>query len=243
MQESEQVVLRAHREGNYVGTVFRYPFLYGPRQLGQRDWSIVRRILDKRPHYIIADGGIKLESQAYVENAAQFILLAVDKPNESGGEIFFVNDERTITMKQRIDYIAKIMNYEWELVSMPYELAKPCYPFWREQGHRIRDITKAKTLLGYKDVVPIEEAIERSIKWLLENRPEPGGELETQLNDSFDYTAEDELIRVYKEGIARAKEIPYADYVWAHPYRHPRQPGEAWTPTRWRRRFDTDRQS
>jgi nucleoside-diphosphate-sugar epimerase len=240
MHESEQVVLRAHREGHYVGTVFRYPMLYGPRQLGQRDWCIVRRILDRRPHYIIADGGIKLESQAYVENAAQFILLAVDKPNESGEEIFFVNDERTITMKQRIEYIAKVMNYDWELVSMPYELANPCHPFWRIQGHQIRDITKAKTLLGYKDVVPIEEGIERTVKWLLENRPDLGGELETQLNDSFDYAAEDELIRVYKEGIARAKEAHYPDYVWAHPYRHPRKPGEAWTPTRWRRRFDTD---
>lgn len=242
MQESEQVVLRAHREGHYSATVFRYPYLYGPRQMGERDWCIIRRILDKRPHYVIADGGIKLESQAYVENAAQFILLAVDKPHESAGEIFFVTDERTITLKQRIDYIARIMNHDWELVSMPYELAKPCHPFWRGPGHQIKDITKAKMRLGYKDVVPMEEAIGRSVKWLLENRPEPGGELETQLNDSFDYAAEDALIRAYKEGITLAKEVPYPDYVYAHPYRHPRQPGEAWKPT-WQRRFDTGQRS
>lgn len=239
MHESEQVVLRAHHDGHYVATLFRYPNLYGPRQMGQRDWCIIRRILDKRPHYIIADGGIKLESQAYVENAAQFILLAVDKPDASGGEIFFVNDERTISMKQRIDYIAKLMNYSWELVSLPYDLARPCHPFWRGPGHRIRDVAKAKTLLGYKDVAPIEEAIVRSLKWLLENRPEPGGELETQLNDSFDYAAEDELIRVYQECIDRAKKVAYPDYVYAHPYRHPRKPGEEWTPDRWSRRFDT----
>ena len=242
MHESEQVVLRAHREAHYLATVFRYPNLYGPRQMGQRGWCIIRRILDKRPHYVIADGGMKLESQAYVENAAQFILLAVDKPNESGGEIFFVNDERTITLKQHIDYIAKIMNHDWELVSMPYELAKPCYPFWRGKEHQVRDIAKAKSLLGYKDVVPVEKAIEHAVKWLLENQPEPGGELETQLNDSFDYVAEDELIRVYKEGIARVMEVHYPDYVYAHPYRHPRKPGDDWTPT-WRRLFDKEKRS
>lgn len=80
MAISEEAVLEAHRRGHYVATYLAYPILYGPRQLGPYEWSIVRRILDGRKHFIIADGGIKTGSRAYAENAAHALLLCVDKP-------------------------------------------------------------------------------------------------------------------------------------------------------------------
>jgi len=92
---SEQAVMRIHREGGYSATIFRYPMIYGPRQLPPKEWSIIKRILDKRTKLILPDNGLVLRSRAYAENAAHALLLAIDHP-ESGGQIYNVAEERTL---------------------------------------------------------------------------------------------------------------------------------------------------
>jgi len=228
MFQAEQSVLEHHRAGHYKTTHLRYPMLYGPRSPGSSDWCIVRRILDGRRRLIVADGGTQLESRAYAGNAAHAVLLAVDQPQTSAGQIYNVADERPLTMLQRVDLIAKALNHQWELVSMPWDLARSFHPVCRSRDHRVLDITKIRTELGYRDVVPVHEALPMAARWLVENRPEPGGELEMQLGDPFDYAAEDAMI----DGYLRLKEtvlaVPFPDYTYIHPYRHPRQPNETW---------------
>ena len=51
---TEQAVLGVHPRGAY----FRYPYVYGPYQLVPREWCVIRRILDRRPFMILADGGL-----------------------------------------------------------------------------------------------------------------------------------------------------------------------------------------
>ena len=48
-------------------THFRYPWVYGPRQLAPREWSVVRRILDDRPHIVLPDGGAMLNTFGFTE--------------------------------------------------------------------------------------------------------------------------------------------------------------------------------
>lgn len=63
MTLSEEVVMDAHREGGYNATLLRFPMIYGPRQVAPREWCIMRRILDRRRHLILPDGGLKLEEE------------------------------------------------------------------------------------------------------------------------------------------------------------------------------------
>src|ERR1700722_1498775 len=109
-------------------THFRYPLLYGPYQIAPREWCVVRRILDGRRSIIVADDGLSLNHSAYVENAAQAVLLAVDRPEASAGQIYNVGDERVLTLRQVIEIIAKTLDYELEIVSMPREFAIPARP-------------------------------------------------------------------------------------------------------------------
>ena len=44
---------------------FVIPYIYGPYQLVPREWCIIRRILDKRPHIILPDGGLTLATHGY----------------------------------------------------------------------------------------------------------------------------------------------------------------------------------
>ena len=237
--QTQQEVMQAHADGHYSVTYLAYGRLYGPRQLAPHEWPIIRRILDGRRQIILPDGGLRLDCRCYAENAAHAVLLAVNKPVESHGQFYNVADEWNPTLRQIIVMIADAMGVEVELVSIPGELARPSYPYWAggstpgwvkrqvsDPHHRLRDITKIKTELGYEDVVPVPEAVRRTVQWYLENRPEPGGEVERQLADPFDYAAEDLYIKYAKEYASRIRAIPFAGYQYQHPYAHPKVPGE-----------------
>jgi len=223
---SEQTVMEAHREGHYNATIFRYPMIYGPRQLAPREWSLMRRILDGRRQLILPDGGLTLETRGYAENMAHAVLLAVDQPDRSAGQIYNVGDETTLSLRQWVELITRIMNWEWELVEMPALLARPSRPYAGRTHHKVLDLTKIKTELGYRDVVPVEEAVRRTVEWYLEHRPQPGGEEERQLKDPFNYEAEDRFIQAYKESMERILQTPWSREKWRHPYPHPKEPGK-----------------
>ena len=69
---TEQLLFDTHP----TATHFRYPYVYGPRQLAPREWCIVRRVLDGRPFLILPDDGLSLIPFGYVDNLAHALLLA-----------------------------------------------------------------------------------------------------------------------------------------------------------------------
>lgn len=230
MAEAESALFRHHRAGHYVATYLAYPILYGPRQPGPQDWSIVRRILDGRKHMIVPDGGLKIESRCFTLNAAHALLLAVDTPDIAAGRKYLVGDDRQHTLRQRIEFIADYLGYELELVDMPYDIAKPAYPLWRNgRGHRIRETHRIKQELGYMDPTSTEEALRLTVDWLVERHPESLAEEETQLGDPFDYKTEDLIIGEWRRARAAMRSIPYDLPPPAHVYRHPKRPGETWS--------------
>ena len=193
-------------------THFRYPWVYGPRQPAPREWSIVRRILEKRPHIIVAEDGLSLSSFGYVENLAHALLLAVDHPDVAAGQIYNAADQQVLSIRQVIETIAQSMNHDWDIVSMPWEIAWPARPLVAQPWttHRIVSIGKLEAELGYRDVVTPHEALARTAKWLAENPPAPGGVEEMVMQDPFDYAAEDALIAGYREAIAKVSEPNWA---------------------------------
>jgi len=224
MALSEQTVMEAHQQGHYEATMLRYPIIYGPRQLAPKEWSIIRRILDGRRQLIIPEEGLRLERRAYAENAAHTVLLAVDKPEVSAGQVYNVGDERVLSVREWIQIIARTLNCELELVSMPFTLAQASRPYVESVHHLVMDISKIKAELGYRDVVPAEEAVQRTVNWYLDNPPQRGGEVEQRLGDPFDYTTEERVITEYKETVSRIGKLASVGYEWRHPYDHPAGP-------------------
>jgi nucleoside-diphosphate-sugar epimerase len=229
MVQAEEALFRADREGHFRATQIAYPILYGPRQPGAHDWSILRRVLDGRRPFVIADGGIKLEARCFAANAAHAVLLAIDQPAVSAGQKYLVADDQLYSMRQRIEAFARIMGHEFEFIDMPWELARPCHVLWRRMREcRFRDTRKIRYELGYSDVVDAYEALRQSVSWLLEERPQPGGELETQLGDPFDYASEDALIGQWQALRAQMPEVDYHLPPPAHIYRHPDKVNDDW---------------
>ena len=233
--EARETVLQAHREGQYNATYIGNSMLYGPRSQAPREWPIIRRILDGRKRLIIADGGLTVFPRGYAENVAHGLLLAVDNPDASAGKDYGVKDQRQYTVRQWIEAVAKYMNHEWELVDMPWEFALPAHVYSmadRERETWVSNTSRIETELGYRDVVPVEAALKKTVDWLLENRPEPGGEVEAQLADPFNYEKEDQIIEAWEKAkgqmLNALARISFEMAPQVHAYRHPKAPGETW---------------
>jgi nucleoside-diphosphate-sugar epimerase len=194
-------------------THFRYPYVYGPRQLAPREWCVVRRILDGRPFLILPDDGLTLIPFGYVDNLAHALLLAIDQPQSSKGEIFNCGDDEKLTIRQVAELVTGELGYDWELLSMPAGLAVPARPLMMNYRttHRVMDTSKLRSLLGYRDLVPAREAVRLTARWLVDNPPARGGYEETALQDPFDYRAEDMLAAWWRAAIREPPALGYRE--------------------------------
>lgn len=198
--QTEARVFECHPDATHI----RYPFVYGPYQPAPREWCIVRRILDGRSTIILADGGLTLHHFGYAENVAHAMLLAVDQPERSAGQIYNAADQEILSIRQVVEIIAaglSDLTDGLEVISMPYEFAIPARPLVALPltTHRVVSIRKLETELGYRDVVSPRDGLVRTARWLVENRPEPGGLEESILEDPFDYPNEDRLVEAWRK--------------------------------------------
>ena len=169
MWVTEETVMRAHHEGHYSATYFRYPSLYGAHSPANPDWSIVRRILDGRQRLIVPANGV-LKRRGSARDVAHALLLAVDKPTESGGQIYNIRDEHQYTQRQYGVFIARHLKHDCEIVEVPPTLAEKVY-----KGGAARprdwmleyDISKIKTQLGYRDLIAPAQALADAVDWLV----------------------------------------------------------------------------
>jgi nucleoside-diphosphate-sugar epimerase len=229
MVEAMERLFENHAAEAYSATYVGYPVNYGPRSPGPYDWSVIRRVLDGRGTFVIADGGVKIESRVYTQNAAHSVLLAVDHPDLAAGKRYSVADETQYTMRQRVEFVARHLGHALELVDLPYDVAWPCHPLYRHRReHLLCQSGLIRSELGYRDPVPADVAFARTIDWLVENRPEPGGEIEQQVGDPFAYSLEDELVERWRRARGSLGEVESPLPEQGHQYRHPKKPGEAW---------------
>jgi nucleoside-diphosphate-sugar epimerase len=225
MVKTEEAVMEAHPGA----AMFRYPYVYGPYQIVPREWSVIRRILDGRRQIMLPDGGLALITHGYAENLAHGVLLAVDQPDASAGQIYNCGDDRQLSLAQLVEFIAHTLDREIEIVNVPHQLAFSAKALaLGSHHHTLLDLSKIRSQLAYRDVVPVEEALARTTRWYVENPPEPGGEIEERLGDTFDYAAEDALISRYKGMLSElALLVNQPSGLHHHPYPHPNEPGLA----------------
>ena len=121
--------------------------------------------MDGRKKLIVPNEGLTLQTRGYAANMAHALLLAVEKPTESAGQIYNVGDERLLSLREWVVLIGRALNYEWELVSLPGKTARPARPYAGRDNHEVLDIGKVKMHLGYRDLISAEEGIARTVKY------------------------------------------------------------------------------
>lgn len=219
--ESEELTFSLHPDATH----FRYPYIYGPNQVLPKEWTMVKRALDGRRHLIAPDGGLTIETSAFVENATHAVMLGVDHIDQSAGQIYNVADDRQYTFAQLAEIVADEMDHEWELVSVPWALAAPANPWMHSPSstHSIISTEKIRTQLGYRDLVDPEEGLRRTIRWQIDNLPDDS-KVRALLQDPFDYAAEDALLSATARYAEQVASITYAEFPgWTFGYYGPRK--------------------
>jgi nucleoside-diphosphate-sugar epimerase len=172
-------------------SAIRLPMVFGPGDRLHRLHGTVRRIRDGRPFILLPEEHAAWRGpRGYVENVAYAIALTATS-SRAAGRIYHVCDEPTMTELAWQEKIAAETQWTGRFVLLPRErvpqhLLTPGNP----AQHVVADTRRIRTELGYRELVPAEEAIRRTIAW--EESNPPVGSAVTPV----DYAAEDAALAV-----------------------------------------------
>jgi len=144
----------------------RFGNVFGPRSnhKGSVVAKFIKHILADEPLPIYGDGN-QTRDFIYVEDLVQAILLALERP-DIGGEVFQVATHREHTVGE----VAETLN----LLAEKHLGRKSEIIYENERKGEVKrnysDISKAKRMLGFEPKVGLEEGLERTFLWFLENR-------------------------------------------------------------------------
>jgi nucleoside-diphosphate-sugar epimerase len=183
---AERIVMS---EAELPGTVLRLPAVYGPGDPVHRMWPIVKRIEDRRPAVILpADLAGWRWSRGYVENVAEAFVLAATN-EAAAGRTYNVCEPHACSSAEWAKQIGDAMAWQGEIVCLPPEKTPS---FLRERGNTAQDWVasgeRIRRELGYRETVPLEEAMRRTIAWERTHPP-------TVAIFHFDYEVEDKALR------------------------------------------------
>lgn len=227
IRRTEDAVLEAHERGDFAATMFRYPVVYGPGQLGASVWAVMERALDGRPHIVLPDGGMAIVTRGYARNVARAVLLAVDQPEAAAGRIYNCGDEQQFTLAQWVRVICDAMGHEMEVVGVPADVAfstRDFLPLQSAPVHQMLDLHAIRAELGYRDVVPAVDAVPEVVRWYLDHPPPTSRTAEQRAEDN-NYAAEDEQVAIWRRYHEELAGVAHVTHDVHHPYPHPREPG------------------
>ncbi|MEO1374656.1 MAG: NAD-dependent epimerase/dehydratase family protein [Cyanobacteria bacterium J06635_10] len=159
----EKVVMS---DSDLPGTIVRLPMVYGENDPLNRLQPYLQRMDDRRHRIVLLDSLAKWRgSYGYVENIGYAIALAVTK-EVAKGRIYHVAEPETLSEGERVTKIGELAGWKGKVVSLSKDKFPPDYnlPLNPEQDWFV-DSTRIRQELGYREIVPLEEALYRTIAW------------------------------------------------------------------------------
>jgi nucleoside-diphosphate-sugar epimerase len=192
-------VEQAVMSGSNRNTVVRLPMVYGPGDPLHRLYAVVKRIQDGRPAILLPDDqAVWRGPRGFVDNVAHAIALAAAS-DRAQGRTYHVCEEPAQTDLEWMKSAAEQMEWGGKFVVLPRErtpkhLLQPV----NAAQHGVADSSRIRSELGYCEVVPLYDAMKRTVAW--ERANPPSGPSFHQ----FDYEAEDAALA--EGGSARHRE-------------------------------------
>lgn len=156
---------QAYRQQYGYNSIFLLPVnLYGPRDNFDLETShvipaLIRKCLEAKARgdeHIVAWGdGSPTREFLYVEEAAEGILLAAERYNQSLPVNLGSSFE--ISIKELLETIVRLTGFEGHIA---WDSSKP-----NGQPRRKLDTTRAKSLFGFESQLQFEEGLQKTIEW------------------------------------------------------------------------------
>ncbi len=145
--------------------------LYGPRDNFDLETShvipaLIRKCLEAKErgddHMVAWGDGSPTREFLYVEDAAEGILLAAERYNDS--EPVNLGSAFEISIKDLLETIARLTGFEGEL---RWDIDRP-----NGQPRRKLDVSRAEESFGFTSQVTFEDGLKQTIEWYQANTPE-----------------------------------------------------------------------
>lgn len=148
------------------GPVLRLPMIYGPGDHLRRFHPVLRRIDHGRRAILFETGAAQWRSpRGYVDNVAAALALAATD-DRAAGRIYNVAETPAFTELEWAKKIAATAGWDGEFHVLPTERMPEALRFPGNTGqHWEADSTRIRKELGWQEIVPVEEAIRRTIEW------------------------------------------------------------------------------
>lgn len=185
----EQAVLG---DAKLPGTILRLPMIYGPGDPVHRFHPILKRIDDGRKQIIFADDVAPLRTpRGYVEDVGAAVALAASSPR-AAGRIYNVCETESFGELDWARKIAAAAKWAGQFIVLPHDKT-PKHLLWpaNTAQHVVASSERIRKELGYRELLPREEAIHRTIEWERANPP-------AVPTAQFNYEAEDEALSQFK---------------------------------------------
>ncbi len=132
----------------------RYFTVYGPA--GRPDMSVfrfIRRIAEGESIVVFGDG-TQSRDFTFVDDIARGTVAAL---RPLGFEVINLGGDRTVSLRQVIDYIGQLLD------KTPQIVYKPAHP--ADVMTTKADVSKAARLLDWRPTIDIEEGLQRAVQW------------------------------------------------------------------------------
>lgn len=156
---------QTYRQQYQFNAIYLLPVnLYGPRDNFDLETShvipaLIRKCIEAKERgdeHIVAWGdGTPTREFLYVEDAAEGILLAAERYNES--EPVNLGSSYEISIKSLLEIIAQLTGFSGEII---WDTSKP-----NGQPRRKLDTSRAKAAFGFEAETPFEEGLKQTIDW------------------------------------------------------------------------------
>lgn len=177
--EGELLTIRAYREQGLPVTVVRPGLVYGPGDLHLL--GFFRSI--KKGLFRVIDGGKALLHPVYIDDMLAALLLCAER-EEAVGRIYTIAGDHPVTIRELASAIAQALGRNLPAGSIPLWLANLASdifallpgmkgeraPLTRSRvkfltNSRVYDISRARSELGYRPAIGLEEGMQRAAAW------------------------------------------------------------------------------
>lgn len=176
-----QIQQMLSESGKYkaVFTAIMPPNICGPGKipvdtLGGRSIEVHRSNMRGETVYL-PDGPQVLIDPCDASDLAALFALAANNREKAAGQMFNAGTEHALTMEQLVKTYGKIHGVEIPITYVSWETYRtqinPAMDaWWHFYAHMCPDISKAKTLLGYAPRYTPEQALERAVNWMRQEK-------------------------------------------------------------------------
>ena len=170
-------------------TIVRLPMVYGPGDPGHRAFPYLKRMDDGRAAIPVEQGAARWRGPlGYVEDVAAALCLALTS-DAATGRTYNVAEQDIRSTADFIRDIGQAAGWHGQVVELPKGILPGPWDAYRTDRHAIVDSSRIRRELGYKEIVPRPEAMQRTVAWERGHPPEPVPA------EMFDYAAEDRALQ------------------------------------------------